>query len=177
MKMFKKLMAVVLAGVMALAVLTGCGSALNEKEMIRIMNDGLKTTSSGTVKEYKADNGVTAKAKAVAKIVAEKAKKEADIKDVLMNNEDVDKAVVGENDDAFYVLSYVKSISFSSNYYKDHKNMMNVEAIGEHSVIVNAAADYQVVKDATVLVGFADVKLDDGVYTIIVMKAPTEKVA
>ena len=34
MKMFKKLMAIALAGVMALAVLTGCGSSLNEKELI-----------------------------------------------------------------------------------------------------------------------------------------------
>ena len=42
MKMFKKLMAIALAGVMALAVLTGCGSSLNEKELIKQMNDELK---------------------------------------------------------------------------------------------------------------------------------------
>ena len=42
MKMFKKLMAIALAGVMALAVLTGCGSSLNEKEIIKQMNDQLK---------------------------------------------------------------------------------------------------------------------------------------
>lgn len=177
MKMFKKLMAVVLAGVMALAVLTGCGSALNEKEMIRILNDELKMTSDTSVKEYKADNGVTAKAKAVAKIVAEKAKKEADIKDVLMNNDDVDKAVIAENDDAFYAVSYVKSISFSSNFYKNNKDMINRATIMDNAVYMNTATDYQIAKDATVLVGFADVKLDDGVYTIMVMKIPTEKVA
>ena len=39
MKMFKKLMAVTLAGVMALAMLTGCGSAVNEKEIIAQLND------------------------------------------------------------------------------------------------------------------------------------------
>ena len=39
MKMFKKLMAVALAGVMALAVLTGCGTSVNEKEIIKIFND------------------------------------------------------------------------------------------------------------------------------------------
>ena len=45
MKMFKKLMAVALAGVMALAVLTGCGSTLNEKELIKQMNDQLTVNS------------------------------------------------------------------------------------------------------------------------------------
>ena len=46
MKMFKKLMAVALAGVMALAVLTGCGTSVNEKEVIKIFNDTLKTTAA-----------------------------------------------------------------------------------------------------------------------------------
>ena len=41
MKMFKKLMAVALAGVMAMAVLTGCGSSLNEKEVIAVINDAI----------------------------------------------------------------------------------------------------------------------------------------
>ena len=47
MKMFKKLMAVALAGVMALAVLTGCGTSVNEKEIIKILNDTLKTAQAG----------------------------------------------------------------------------------------------------------------------------------
>ena len=46
MKMFKKLMAIALAGVMALAVLTGCGTSVNEKEIIRIFNDTLKTVAA-----------------------------------------------------------------------------------------------------------------------------------
>ena len=46
MKMFKKLMAVALAGVMALAVLTGCGTSVNEKEVIKIFNDTLKTEAA-----------------------------------------------------------------------------------------------------------------------------------
>ena len=38
MKMFKKLMAVALAGEIALTVLTGCGTSLNGKELIKQMN-------------------------------------------------------------------------------------------------------------------------------------------
>ena len=67
MKMFKKLMAVALAGVMALAVLTGCGSTLNEKELIKQMNDQLTVNSMVNpsykgFKEFKADKEMDAKA-------------------------------------------------------------------------------------------------------------------
>lgn len=180
MKMFKKLMAVMLAGVMALAVLTGCGSALNEKELIKILNDELKITSFDgqdvSIKEFKADTGVTGKAKAVAKIVAEKAKKEADLKTVL-GSEDVKKATVGENDTAVYQVSYVKSVSFGSKYYNNMKDYVNLRMIGQHANSFNSSSDRTLAKDATILVGFADVKLDDGVYTIVVMQYPTEKKA
>ena len=37
MKMFKKLMAVALAGVLALTVLTGCGSSVDRKEFVRFL--------------------------------------------------------------------------------------------------------------------------------------------
>ena len=39
MKLFKKLMAVALAGVMALTILTGCGASFDKKEMIAMLND------------------------------------------------------------------------------------------------------------------------------------------
>ena len=42
MKMFKKLMAVALAGVLALTVLTGCGSSVDRKEFVRYLNDNSK---------------------------------------------------------------------------------------------------------------------------------------
>lgn len=39
MKLFKKLIAVVLAGALALTVLTGCGSVINERELFNIIQD------------------------------------------------------------------------------------------------------------------------------------------
>ena len=83
MKMFKKLMAVALAGVMAMAVLTGCGSSLNEKEVIAVINDALKapladfvegeTGEKDTEITFKAaDSELKDKTKAVAGIVEEK---------------------------------------------------------------------------------------------------------
>ena len=50
MKMFKKLMAVALAGVLALTVLTGCGSSVDRKEFVRYLNDTFKfAIGSGVV--------------------------------------------------------------------------------------------------------------------------------
>ena len=183
MKMFKKLMAVALAGVMALAVLTGCGSTLNEKELIKQMNDQL-TISSMTnssykgFKEFKADKEMDAKAETIAKKVAEKAKTQAEIETVLKSDE-VKEIVLGKDDTNVYMISYVKSVSFGSKYYKTNKDMVDLGVIER-----NATSHYdstalvgRETKDAVVGVGFADATVGDSVYTIVVMKVPTQKKA
>lgn len=183
MKMFKKLMAIALAGVMALAVLTGCGSSLNEKELIKQMNDQL-TVSSMTnssykgFKEFKADKEMDAKAETIAKKVAEKAKTQAEIDTVLASAE-MKEIVLGKDDTNVYMISYVKSVSFGSKYYKTNKDMVDL------GVIENNATRYydstaqvgREVKDAVVGVGFADATVGGSVYTIVVMKVPTQKKA
>ena len=183
MKMFKKLMAVALAGVMALAVLTGCGSTLNEKELIKQMNDQL-TVSSMTnssykgFKEFKADKEMDAKAATIAKKVAEKAKTQAEIDTVLASAE-MKEIVLGKDDTNVYMISYVKSVSFGSKYYKTNKDMVDLQVIDE-----NATSHFDItaqvgreVKDAVVGVGFADATVGGSVYTIVVMKVPTQKIA
>ena len=181
--MFKKLMAIALAGVMALAVLTGCGSSLNEKELIKQMNDQL-TVSSMTnssykgFKEFKADKEMDAKAATIAKKVAEKAKTQAEIDTVLASAE-MKEIVLGKDDTNVYMISYVKSVSFGSKYYQTNKDMVDL------GVIENNATRYydstalvgRETKDAVVGVGFADATVGDSVYTIVVMKVPTQKKA
>ena len=56
MKLFKKLMAVALAGALALTVLTGCGSVVNEKELFNIMQD-LAASNSETGSEVTVEPG------------------------------------------------------------------------------------------------------------------------
>lgn len=182
MKMFKKLMAIALAGVMALAVLTGCGSSLNEKELIKQMNDNLTIYSMTDpsykgFKEFKADKEMGAKAVTIAKKVAEKAKTQAEIEAVLQSN-DVKSILVGKDDTNVYTVSYVKSVSFGSKYYKTNKDMVDLGAIKD-----NATSHYdrtalmgRETKDAVVGVGFADATVGGSVYTIVVMKAPTQKI-
>lgn len=183
MKMFKKLMTIALAGVMALAVLTGCGSALNEKELIKQMNDQLTVNSMTNssykgFKEFKADKEMDAKAETIAKKVAEKAKTQAEIETVLKSDE-MKEIVLGKDDTNVYMISYVKSVSFGSKYYKTNKDMVDL------GVIENNATRYynstalvgRETKDAVVGVGFADATVGDTVYTIVVMKVPTQKKA
>lgn len=183
MKMFKKLMAVALAGVMALAVLTGCGTSLNGKELIKQMNDQLTYTSMvdpsfKNYKEFKADKEMDAKAETIAKKVAEKAKTQAEIVTVL-KSDDVKNILVGKDDTNIYEVSYVKSVSFGSKYYQSNKDMVDLNVIDENAKehFDSTALVGREVKDAVVGVGFADVTVGDSVYTIVVMKVPTQKIA
>lgn len=183
MKMFKKLMAIALVGVMALAVLTGCGSSLNEKELIKQMNDQL-TVSSMTnssykgFKEFKADKEMDAKAATIAKKVAEKAKTQAEIDTVLASAE-MKEIVLGKDDTNVYMISYVKSVSFGSKYYKTNKDMVDLGVIENNATryFDSTALVGRETKDAVVGVGFADATVGDSVYTIVVMKVPTQKKA
>ena len=69
MKMIKKLMAVALAGVMALTVLTGCAGTLNKKEYINILND-MKVLGQGVTIEQ-GDSALAKEALSKAKVYAE----------------------------------------------------------------------------------------------------------
>ena len=179
MKMFKKLMAIALAGVMALAVLTGCGSSLNEKELIKQMNDELKyaaaygSTYYSKYKEFKADKEMGAKAVTIAKKVAETAKTQADITTVL-KSDDVKSILVGKDDTNVYQVSYVKSVSYGSKYYQTNKDLCDLNVLWSNAISHNAV--HRETKDAVVGVGFADATVGGSVYTIVVMKVPTQKI-
>ncbi|MDD6557395.1 MAG: hypothetical protein PUF15_00510 [Faecalibacterium prausnitzii] len=179
MKMFKKLMAIALAGVMALAVLTGCGTSLNEKEIIKQMNDELKFGAAfgsayDKYKEFKADKEMGAKAVTIAKKVAEKAKDQAGIKTVL-ESDDVKSILVGKGDTNVYKVSYVKSVSYGSKYYQTNKDSLDLTVLWLNAISYNDEG--REVKDAVVGVGFADATVGGSVYTIVVMKVPTQKIA
>lgn len=179
--MFKKLMAIALAGVMALAVLTGCGTSLNEKEIIKQMNDDLKFRAAfdsayDKYKEFKADKEMGAKAVTIAKKVAENAKDQAGIKTVL-DSDDVKSILVGKEDTNVYKVSYVKSISYGSKYYQTNKDSLDLTVLWLNAISHNDNDVGREVKDAVVGVGFADATVGGSVYTIVVMKVPTQKKA
>ena len=123
MKMFKKLMAVALAGVMALVVLTGCASdALNKKEIIAQLTD--ETNGRIVYSEISADQ-----ANKVIEVI-DKVYKDTEDKSgfnpcrVFFANEQktaVKKALkIDENTKDFYEVKICKVTEKNSEYFKKH---------------------------------------------------------
>ena len=186
MKLFKRLLAVALAGMMALTVLTGC-SSVNEKEFVAILNDALKTPLAASyvgklgIKEFKAaDSDVNHKTAAVADIVRNAEVKEGEgIDEVLeAKYEDIKKVLVdGENDTNMYFVSYATKVTYGSKLFQTFDDGLDVVEVFknmENNMFANRELMAgREMKDATVLVGFTDVNVNGKTYTLVVMKAPT----
>lgn len=184
MKMFKKLMAVALAGVMALAVLTGCGTSVNEKEVIKIFNDTLKTTAAlealdkkdVKIESVKADSDMKAKAQSVAKIL------ETDVKDDSTLNsqrvakaDEIKKAVAGDDTTNQYLVGYAPKVKYDSKLYNTLDSGIDALSIIKNSIIF-ANPEYEAIDGAVSLIGFADATINGTTYTVAVIKTPTQKV-
>lgn len=185
MKMFKKLMAIALAGVMALAVLTGCGTSVNEKEIIRIFNDTLKTAQAGSImeiknikiKEVKADSGMKEKAQSVAKIMATDVKEDSTGKTQLGAKwEEIQKAVAGNDTTNRYWVGFAPKVKYDSKLYNTLDSGIDVLSIFMNGDGINVNADYEPVDGAVSLIGFADTTINGVTYTIAVIKTPTQAV-
>lgn len=184
MKMFKKFMAVALAGVMALAVLTGCGSSVNEKEIISMINDIQKTPWVQNILDkndlkattYKAaDADVKQKTAAVAELVQKDVKKEDTIEKILKDkHEDIVKAVVGKDDKNVYAVSYVTKVKYDSKLFNKVDDGLNLAEIYTNIVPLNDL-DSKYEQDGNGFIGFKDVTINDNVYTIVIMKNTTQK--
>ena len=79
MKMAKKLLAVVLAGVLALSVLTGCGDAVSTKAIAEAMSDKTIAEAMSDVSKdegfvYQADPELNEKARQIAEMIRTKGK-------------------------------------------------------------------------------------------------------
>lgn len=186
MKMFKKLMAVALAGVMALAVLTGCGTSVNEKEIIKIFNDTLKTTAATQamtekdvkINSVKADSGMKEKAQSVAKIMATDVKEDSTWKTQLDAKwDEIKKAVAGNDTTNQYLVGFAPKVKYDSKLYNTLDSGIDALSIIKNSKIINVNADYEAVDGAVSLIGFADTTINGVTYTVAVIKVPTQKKA
>lgn len=182
MKMFKKLMAVALAGVMALAVLTGCGTSVNEKEIIKIFNDTLKTAAAGEamkekdVKIYsvKADSDMKAKAQSVAEIMATDEKTTwKDQRDA--KKTEIQKAVAGDDTTNEYLVGFAPKVKYDSKLYNTLDSGIDALSIIKNSIIFTNS-EYEAIDGAVSLIGFADTTINGTTYTVAVIKTPTQKV-
>lgn len=71
MKLFKKLMAVALAGALALTVLTGCGSVVNQKELFSVIKDATQNMTNGEGEIVQGDGSLAKQAFNLTKTYAE----------------------------------------------------------------------------------------------------------
>lgn len=138
MKMFKKLMAVALAGVMALTVLTGCAGTINKKEYVNVLNDLIKVSG----KDYTVEQGSDKLAKEVlAKVEVyaenhnrgEMRTKTAVAYEVLWNltdrgvNDYADiKAIVPDGAKDQYTLMWTQLNDYESKAFKNNESAANV---------------------------------------------------
>lgn len=175
MKMFKKLMAVALAGVMALTVLTGCAGAVNKKEYINIMNDmkvlrgdGVETIEQGDsalakevlnkVKIF-AENHVGKKLDGTVDQLAEevlssvRSRDLADIKGIAKDSKDQ------------YTLMWTVMDEYKSKEIQNNQDLINVmKAAQGNSIKLNTAS----AKSKTATASIATQKIGDTTFLVIV---------
>lgn len=124
MKMFKKLMAVALAGVMTLAILTGCS---NYKNMVQMMNDAAKRIDAGfTVSE---DADLTKKAKTIATKLEELDAKKLSQKELAEKSEAILKEVLGDKYAENYTMAVTKPVDAKNSFAKDYYTMQNAQLL------------------------------------------------
>lgn len=117
--MFKKLMAIALAGVMALAILTGCA---NYKNMVQMMNDVSERERYGLT--FKEDYELTKKAKTLA------GKIEAEGKDLTEDKtKAIYKEVLGDKFYANYIMIRTKPVSAKNSFAKDFYTLQNAKSL------------------------------------------------
>lgn len=194
MKMLKKVAAIALAGVLALSVLTGCGSKNNTGTVVDGLNDLAKLNDNPVT--YVADSQMDEKAAAIAKIVTEKAGNEdfsgktlEQILDALTQNKELmkaltplmtfDTAVPGDETKPLYSFSLV-DMGQSFNI-ADGKNAYYALSMMQNRVAMNYPKDhengYRYVEKGTCKVGTATCTIGGKQYMVAVLQSPMVKVA
>lgn len=191
--MLKKVAAIALAGVLALSVLTGCGSKNNTNTVVDGMNDLAKL--NGKPVTYVADSQMDEKAAAIANIVTEKAgnedfsgKTQEQIFGALYQNQELmkalaplmtfDTAVPGDETKPLYSFSLVEmgqsfNIADGKNAYYAMSMMRNQTSWNypEHE------DGYYYDEKGTCKVGTATCTIGGKQYMVAMFQCPLVKVA
>ena len=180
MKMFKKLMAVALAGVMALTVLTGCAGTINKKEYVNVMNDLLKVSGEDYTVEQGSDKlakEVLAKVEVYAEnhnrgemrtktAVAYDVLKDLTYRDV--DDADIIKAIVPDGAKDQYTLMWTQLNDYESKAFKNNESAVNVVkmAMG-NSCVLNEIDEDKLGTTATASI--ATQKIGEATFLVIVL--------
>ena len=130
MKLFKKLMAVALAGAMALTMLTGCGSVVNQKELFSVIKDATQQMTNGEGEIVQGDGSLAKQAFNLTKTYAE-------------NHQSFIKEHMGDMD---AVWAIVLDADVSEDYNKDIAGLRAIVPAGSRDAYYVSCAevkDYQ----------------------------------
>ena len=155
MKMAKKLLAVVLTGVMALSMLTGC--ALSDKVTSEALEKALnKEQVQGTVDvDYKYDNGLNKKASKVWE-------SEMKDKDFTLSNNILTKVTVDNKDYLYYVVERPEDYKTFGGWITAAKALDT--AVGTPAKTVSNASDVKVLDSSKSTTANAHAKVNFGVH-------------
>ena len=155
MKMAKKLLAVVLTGVMALSMLTGC--ALSDKVTSEALEKALnKEQVQGTVDvDYKYDNGLNKKASKVW---------ESEMKDknFTLSNNTLTKVTVDNKDYLYYVVERPEDYKTFGGWITAAKALDT--AVGTPAKTVSSTSDVKVLDSSKSTAANAHAKVNFGVH-------------
>ena len=129
MKLFKKLMAVVLAGAMALTVLTGCGGALNKADLIELLNDFMQGKVTYTDAGAKQADAVIELLQTKYDKASDEEKKTFDPRKALFGENEAEKELRGalgisETEKDTYSIGIGQVKNYNSQYAKENQTAL-----------------------------------------------------
>lgn len=177
MKMLKKLMAVALAGVMALTVLTGCAGAVNKKDIVNTLNDLAKISGE----EYTIEQGDDALARnALSKVKTYAENHNRGVYTTIeqsamyalssVSGDDLAdiKSIVPEKAKDQYTFMWTTLDEYQSKAFKNNESMVNVVKLAYNSdVKLNDIDPDTLGKTATASI--ATQKIGDTTFLVIVL--------
>ena len=174
MKLFKKLMAVALAGAMALTVLTGCGGALNKADLIELLNDFMQGKVTFTDAGAKQADAVIELLQTKYDKASDEEKKTFDPREALFGENEAEKELRGalgisETEKDTYSISIGQVKNYNSQYAKENQTaLMYISMIksGRNTIVLYGC---DMVSDhATISVDY--VTFGDAEYFVIVQR-------
>jgi len=175
MKMAKKLLAVVLAGVLALSVLTGCGNAASTKTIADVLSD----MSKGQEIVYKADSKLNGKAKELGEYAVKFAKDHEDEGEGFDYSGELNKGIMADvmkdYKDKFVYIAETET----KGYNATAQAYTLLEALygGDDDGNINSAVVGKGKKPANVrYIGTATIEVEGETWRIAVVTADAEEV-
>lgn len=174
MKLFKKLMAVALAGAMALTVLTGCGGALNKADLIELLNDFMQGKVTFTDAGAKQADAVIELLQTKYDKASDEEKKTFDPRKALFGENEAEKELRGalgisETEKDTYSIGIGQVKNYNSQYAKENQTALLYISMIEsgRNTIVLSGSD-MVSDHATISVDY--VTFGDAEYFVIVQR-------